>query len=102
MQKRLSKTAARAKISEIEKMVVRANAIKAVAGLIPQSILDSIESALNIVVPMTAFLGDFELTTLLSGLKVWLQKKRLEAQQEDALRNSMNDIGYSDYWSSPW
>ena len=90
----------RAELDRVQAMIHKAETLKSVAGMIPESILNSIESALNIVVPLTAFLGDFELTTLLSALKVWLSKKRVENQQADAQRNAFNDLGYSSYWTS--
>jgi len=97
---KISRKEVLAELSKIEAMVRKANTIKAIAGIIPQSILDAIESALNVVVPLTAFLGDFELTSLLSALKIWLQKKKLEAQKEDEQRDAMNNLGYDAYWTA--
>ena len=95
---KVSRKEVRAQLNDIQAMIHKAEAIKAVGGLIPESVISAVDTALNIVVPLTAFLGDFELTTLLSALKVWIQKKKLENQQADAQRNAFNDLGYDSYW----
>lgn len=100
MQRKYSKKEVQAQLFEIKQLVAKADTYKSVTGSIPTSILDAVDSALRIVIPITSFLGDFELTTLLSSLKVWLQKKRLEKQREDEQLTGMQSLTMNDYWSS--
>ena len=96
---KLSHRRVRAHLRAISELRAKADVYKSVTGSIPTSILDAVDSALRIVIPMTSFLGDFELTTLLSSLKVWLQKKRMEKEQEDAQLTGMQSLTMTNYWN---
>lgn len=74
-----------------------AEAFRSVTGMIPVDVLDAVEHALRILTPMTAFIGDFELTNLLSSLKIWLQKKRLEQEQQQQHNQSFTNLDFGEF-----
>jgi hypothetical protein len=61
--------------------------IKKIAHLqkksISEGLLSTVESLLNIAVPLVSISGDMELTSLLASLRVWIDRKRLDQQRED-------------------
>ena len=93
---KMSRKEVLAKVHDLEATIQRAECLQVVTGAIPESILSAVDSALRILVPMVSFMGDFELSNLLGSLKIWLQKKRMEQQQEDQQRMNMQDLG--NYW----
>ena len=61
--------------------------IKKVAHLQKKSISDgllsTVDTLLNVAIPLVSISGDATLTSLLAALHVWIDQKRLELQQED-------------------
>ena len=94
-----SKEDVRTLLASAQTLVVKADAFKSVTGAIPESVINAIDSVLRIAVPLTSFLGDFELTGLLNSLKLWLQKKQSENMVEEQRQQGMQGLGFSDYWS---
>jgi hypothetical protein len=86
-------------VANLNHTMVRIACANAVLGSIPNGLLDALDSALSILTPLCAILGDWELTTLLSALKVWGQKKRSENAMADAQQQSMQGSGYSSFWN---
>lgn len=67
---------------------------------ISEDVLDSIQYILNIATPLVSFSGDFELTALLSNLKIWLSKKKAELLQEQAQRDAVRGLSWEDLGSN--
>lgn len=78
----------------------RAEAAKTVQGFFGSSIISLLDQVLQVATPVVAIYGDFELSNLLGSLKVWLDKKKLE-EQEDQLRRdrmmsqSVDDLNFT-------
>ena len=87
---------ARTKLKEAEKLAIRVEAGKVVTGFLSESVLSTIDNLLRIATPLVAISGDFELSTLLGSLKIWLDKKKAQQAAEDARRQDMMSMGYDD------
>jgi len=61
-----------------------------------EGLISTIESLLSIAVPIASISGEWELTTLLSSLRVWLEKKKMEQIQEDHARQAIQNQSWSD------
>lgn len=60
------------------------------------AIMDTIDNFIKIAVPLAAIYGDFELSTLLGSLKIWLDKRKREAQAEWDLQQAIQSQSFSD------
>ena len=84
-KKVLSRLDVKACLEQARKLAIRAEAGKTVTGgFFSDTLLNSVENFLSLATPFVAIYGDWELTTLLSSLKAWLQKKRMEREAEAA------------------
>lgn len=92
--------AVRQELEVLANKVRSVEAYRSVTGAIPVDLLDAVEHALRILTPMTAFLGDFELTNLLSSLKIWVSKKRMEQEQEQAHARSFTNLDFGEFGQS--
>jgi hypothetical protein len=63
---------------------------------VSESLIGVIESILSVAVPIASLSNEWELTTLLSSLRVWLEKKKMEQQQEDIARRQIQEQSWSD------
>ena len=61
-----------------------------------EGLISTLESLLSIAVPIASISGEWELTTLLSSLRVYLDKKRLELQQADLEQKRIQEQSWSD------
>lgn len=93
---KMSRKEVLAKVHDLEATIQRAECLQVVTGAIPESILSAVDSALRILVPIVSFMGDMELSSLLSSLDLWVRKKKSENQQEDQQRMNMQNLG--NYW----
>lgn len=103
MLKQASKTISAADalvcLKHAEVLARRVEASKTVTGgFFSDSILSTIESFLNIAVPFSSMSSDYELTSLLSALRVWVNKKKNEAEMEkmQAAANSYSSGSFGD------
>lgn len=85
---------ARTALHTAQKVACYAEAQKAVTGSVSDSTLSMVDSFLAIATPIVAFSGDFELTTLLSSLKLWVSKKRMELQMT-SMQNQTPSYSYT-------
>jgi hypothetical protein len=101
----LKKTAAKNKLSsadvkacleQAQKLAIRVEAAKVVTGFFSETLISTIESFLRIAIPFVSIMGDFELSTLLGSLNIWLEKKKLQKQQEEMQRNQIQSQSMSD------
>jgi len=86
--KQITAADAKACLEHAKALAIRVEAAKTVTGgFFSDSILNTVDTFLSLAVPFASFGGDYELTTLLSSLKVWVQKKRNEAEMEKMQAN---------------
>jgi len=53
-----------------------------------------VDNFATVATPIVAVYGDYELSALLSSLKVWIAKKRAEAQTEEARVKNLTNQGW--------
>lgn len=98
IQRRLNKSASVSNIREYLNVgcavARRAEASKSVTGFFGGGILDTINQIIQVATPLVSMSGDYELSALLSSLKVWLDKKKAQEAADKAQRNQMMNQGY--------
>lgn len=99
-KKELTAAEVRAGLDHAYKIARRIEAARVVQGYLSDGVLDIIDNFVRIATPLTAFFGDFELTALLSSLKLWLDKKKMQAQEEENQRKALQNQSFFDNsWS---
>lgn len=58
---------------------------------ISEGLLSTVEMLLNVAIPLVSISGDMTLTSLLAALRVWIDQKRLEQQEEDRRRQAIQE-----------
>lgn len=99
-QKTLTAGELREGLEHSQRLARRVEAAKTVQGYLSDDVLSIIDNFVRIATPLTAFFGDFELTALLSSLQVWLNKKKMQAIEEENNRKAMQNQSFFDNsWS---